>query len=81
MPNERHRITVERTPLGHLRSNSMETDALNGVGSIPGVTDLQVEETGADFVTLSCRWTGTTQFDRTDDHLLQYGLQRRWNAK
>lgn len=81
MLNERYRITVERTSFGHHSSNSMETDALNGVGSIPGVTALQVEETEADFVTLSCLWTGTTQFDHTDEHLSRYGLKRRWHAK
>lgn len=81
MPNPRHRITVERSQLGRLSTNSIGTDALNGVGAIPGVSDLEIEKEETTFVTLSYVWTGACDFEATDEHLSQYGLRRKWDAK
>lgn len=56
----------------------METDALNGVGSIPGVINVNIEITGDDSVTLSYKWIGAEKFQATDEHLKNYGLRKRW---
>jgi hypothetical protein len=81
MTSARHQITVERSRYSMRDNDQLETDALNGVGSIPGVSDVEIESSNHLSVTLSFSWTGQGQFDRTDEHLEKYGLQRRWPSK
>jgi hypothetical protein len=76
MPRKRHTVTVLR--LCGSFANDIETDAINGVGSIPGVVDVTIEAGDADSVTLSYEWIGSEDFDRTDEHLANYGLRKRW---
>lgn len=71
-------IRVFRLPQSLRSPDQMETDALNGIGSIPGVINVNIESTGDDSVTLSYTWTGAEQFQATDEHLKSYGLRKRW---
>jgi hypothetical protein len=75
---EKHTVTVLRFPKSLRRSDQMEADALNGIGSIPGVIDAEIETTDVDSVTLSYTWIGSEQFQTTDEHLAKYGLRKRW---
>ncbi|MBL0140761.1 MAG: hypothetical protein IPP91_01510 [Betaproteobacteria bacterium] len=73
----RNTVTVLRSPTSQ-SANEMETDALNGIGTIPGVIDVEIESADSDSVTLSYTWTGTADFQATDEHLAKYGLRKRW---
>ena len=75
---QRHTVTVLRLPESLRSSDQMETDALNGISSIPGVTETQIEASSEDSVTLSYVWSGSEQFQTTDEHLRQFGLRKRW---
>jgi hypothetical protein len=79
--DSRHKVTVERTTQANVRAVTLGTDALNGIGSIPGVEDLRIESEDDGSVTLSYLWSRPETFQATDEHLAQCGLQRRWNAK
>lgn len=78
MTSERKHIAVKRLQYSLNGPDRIECDALNGVGSIPGVSDLRVEAATHDTVVLSYVWTGAEHFSRTDEHLGQFGLQRDW---
>ena len=76
--NQKHAVTVLRLP-GSLRSSDqLESDALNSIGSIPGVVNPEIIVTDVDSVTLSYTWVGAKQFQTTDEHLAKYGLRKRW---
>lgn len=76
--NQKHMVTVLRSTHSLRSSDQMEADALDGIGSIPGVIDVKIEATNDDSVTLSYTWKGTGQFQTTDEHLAKYGLRKRW---
>ena len=76
--DQKHTVTVLRLPQSLRSPDQMETDALNGIGSIPGVINVEIESTDDDSVTLSYTWTGAEQFQATDEHLANYGLRKRW---
>ncbi|HWR76770.1 MAG TPA: hypothetical protein VN283_06145 [Thiobacillus sp.] len=76
--DQKHTVTVLRLPQSLRSSDQMEADALNGIGSIPGVIDVEIEASDADSVTLSYTWTGSEQFQATDEHLANFGLRKRW---
>lgn len=71
-------VTVLRLPQSPRSQGAMGTDALNGIGSIPGVTEVEIKSTDDNSVTLSYTWAGSEQFQATDEHLANYGLCRRW---
>lgn len=75
--NQKHTVTVLRLPQSLRSSDQMEADALKGIGSIPGVIDVEIEATDVDSVTLSYTWIGSEQLT-TDEHLAKYGLRKRW---
>lgn len=75
---QRHTVTVLRLPESLRSSDQMETDALNGISSIPGVTETKIEASSEDSVTLSYVWSGSEQFQTTDEHLRRFGLRKRW---
>ncbi|MFN4351594.1 MAG: hypothetical protein ACK4F6_12380 [Hylemonella sp.] len=75
---QRHIVTVLRLPQSLRSSDQMESDALNGIGSIPGVIDVEIEAAAVDSVTLSYTWIKSEQFQATDEHLAEYGLRKRW---
>lgn len=76
--DHKHTVTVLRLPQSLHSPDQMETAALNGIGSIPGATDVEIERADDDSVTLSYTWTGSEQFQATDEHLAKYGLRKRW---
>lgn len=76
--NCKHTVTVLRLPQSLRIPNQMKIDALNAIGSIPGVTKVEIESTSDDSVTLSYTWAGSEQFQATDEHLANYGLRKRW---
>ena len=78
MSAERHTVTVLRSHTSLRSPDQMETDALNGIGSIPGVINVEVVSVTPDSVTLSYAWVGSEQFQATDEHLAKYGLRKRW---
>jgi len=78
MASERQKIIVERSRYSQRDASQLETDALNGVGSIPGVSDVEIDAADSGCVTLSYTWSGSQPFDRTDEHLKKYGICRRW---
>lgn len=74
----KHTVRIIRSPLGILSSNSLGTDALNGISSIPGVSSAEItEESGAE-VTLAFEWDGREAFQSTDVHLAKFHVQRVW---
>lgn len=78
MSDERHRVTVLRSRPTLRDPSQMEADALSGIGSIPGASDVQIEAVDSGSVMLSYLWSGAEQFERTDEHLAQYGLRKQW---
>lgn len=76
--HQRHAVTVLRLQESLRSSDQMEADALNGISSIPVVTEAQIEAYSEDSVTLSYVWLGAEQFQTTDEHLRQFGLRKSW---
>jgi len=76
--HQRHTVTVLRLPESLRGPDEIETDALNGISSVPGVTEAEIEKADDDSVTLSYVWLGSEQFQTTDEHLRQFGLRKRW---
>lgn len=76
--NQKHTVTVLRLPRSLRNSDQMETDALNGIGSIRHVINVEIESTDVDSVTLSYTWIGSEQFQTTDEHLANFGLRKQW---
>lgn len=73
---KRHTIKVARTTGFFVSNNSLGTDALNAVSSVPGTVDVQIEQESGDEVTLSYGWTGAESFWETAEHLQEFGLRR-----
>jgi hypothetical protein len=72
----RYSITLERNALGHMSANSIGTDALNAISSIPGTTDVQIESESKGQVEISYAWTGSDKFWATQEHLSKFNLRR-----
>ena len=75
---QRYTVTVLRLPEALRSSDQIETDAMNGISSIPGVTEVQIEAAREKSVTLSYVWSGSEQFQTTDEHLRHFGLRKHW---
>jgi hypothetical protein len=76
--HQRHTVTVLRLPESLRGPDQIKADALNGISSIPGVTEAGIENAAEDSVTLSYVWLGSEKFQTTDEHLKQFGLRKRW---
>jgi hypothetical protein len=76
--HQRYIVTVLRLPESLRNPDQIEADALNGISSIPGVTEAKIEKVDDDSVTLSYLWLGSEKFQTTDEHLRQFGLRKRW---
>ena len=76
--SERNSITVERERSSLRDSYTLEVDAVNGLSSIPGVAQVQVESVTGTRVVLTYTWQGSAPFDRTDEHLSRFGLRKVW---
>ena len=72
----RHKIAVKRNAIGSLSSNSLGTDALNAISSIPNVTDAHIESEDDIQVEISYIYTSNEKFWGTNEHLAKFGLER-----
>lgn len=73
----RHTITLVRNNKGFLATNSIGTDGLNAISSIPGAKDVQIEKESEDQVVISYKWTATEKFWETEEHLSEFNLRRK----
>lgn len=72
---ERHRIVIVRAEV-FSSSNSLGTDALNAVATIPGATHVQMERESDHEVEVSYEWMSPDKFWETEVHLAGYGVRR-----
>jgi len=72
----RYSITLERNGLGHMSTNSIGTDGLNAISSIPGTADVQIESESESQVEISYAWTASENFWTTQEHLSKFNLRR-----
>ncbi len=72
----RHKIRIGRHTGFWVSNNTLGTDALNALASIPGVTDMAVEHESDDEVVISYMWSGTERFWTTGEHLQRCTLRR-----
>ena len=72
----RHTINIERNEFGNLASNTLGTDALNSIASIPGTNDIRIEEEGEQLVVISYAWSGLTDFEDTATVLAKHYCKR-----
>lgn len=73
---KRYTIKIARTTGFFVSNNSLGTDALNAVSSVPGAVDVEIEEESDDEVTLSYGWTTSERYLETAEHLEKFGLRR-----
>jgi len=59
-----------------MSANSIETDALNALGTIPGVVDIVVESSDGTEVKMSYAYTSELKFWQTDEYLVKFYLER-----
>jgi len=72
----RHLIKIERNECGGLATNSIGTDALNAISSIPGAIEVELDsETKAEAI-ISFGWDGPKFWDR-DTHLAKFNLRKK----
>lgn len=73
----KHSITLVRDGVrGFLSNQSIGTDALNALREIPGVINPEIISESNEQVQLEYTWAGREAFDKTDEHLLRFGLRR-----
>jgi hypothetical protein len=61
---------------GSISNQSVGTDALNAMQSIPGVTNPQIVSESDEQVELTYDWVGIGMFWETDEYLKKFGLAR-----
>lgn len=74
----RHSIKLERNELGALSSNTIGTDGMNAISSIPGTADVRVESETEIEVVISYGFDGPKFWER-DTHLAKYHLRKKDN--
>jgi hypothetical protein len=73
----KHSIALKRDGItGFLSSQSIGTDALNALLSIPGVEDAEVVSELNEQVELTYSWGGDGKFWDANEHLAKFGLAR-----
>lgn len=73
----KHSVTLKRDGMkGFLSTQSIETDALNALNSIPGVEHVEVVSASNEQVELAYSWIGDGKFWETDMHMASFGLAR-----
>lgn len=73
----KHSVTLKRDGIkGFLSSQSIGTDALNALLSIPGVEEAEIVSGSNEQVELTYSWVGDGKFWETDEHLAKFGLAR-----
>jgi len=71
----KHSIVLRREGVkGFLSDQSIGTDALNALQSIPGVSNPNIVDESDERVELTYDWVGEEKFWHTDEHLLKFGL-------
>jgi len=74
----RHSIILVRNDRGFpLSNNSLGTDGLNAITSIPGTKDVQIESESETQVEISYQWTANEKFWTTQEHLSKFNLTRK----
>lgn len=73
----RYTITLVRDAMGSLSPNSIGTDGLNAISSIPGTEDVQIESELEDEVVISYLWTASVKFFETNQVLSKFYLCRK----
>lgn len=76
----KHTVKIVRSPTGGMSPNSLGTDALAGVSSIPGVLSAEVTEEFGTEVTVAFEWDGREDFQTTDEHLAKFHVQKVWGT-
>jgi hypothetical protein len=73
-----HSIVIRRDDgvEGFCSTQSVGTDALNAMQSIPGVEDPQIVSETDEQAEITFEWVGDGQFWRTEEHLSRFGLKR-----
>ena len=59
---------------GFMSNQTLGTDALNAMSTMPGVENLEIVNETDDRVTLSYEWIGKEKFWHAGDHLRRYGV-------
>jgi hypothetical protein len=73
----KHSITLKRDGIkGFLSNQSIGTDALNALVSIPGVENPEIVSESNEQVELTYSWVGDGKFWETNEHLAKFGLAR-----
>ncbi|MDE3109588.1 MAG: hypothetical protein KGL02_06570 [Acidobacteriota bacterium] len=63
-----------------LTTGDIGTAAIAALSAIDGVESPAVEDEDGDGAIISYNWTrGSERFDRTDEHLAQYRLEKDWD--
>ncbi len=71
----KHSISLKRDGInGFLSTQSVGTDALNAMLSIPGVRDPEILVESADQVEITYSWVGENEFLGTSEYLHKFGL-------
>lgn len=74
-------VKIVRSQTGGISPNSLGTDALAGVSTIPGVSSAEITTESVAEVTLSYDWDGRADFQATDEYLAKFHVQKVWGAK
>ncbi|MCY1165224.1 hypothetical protein D9M73_51250 [compost metagenome] len=75
-----HTVKIVRGSRGNMSANSLGTDALAGVLSIPGVLSAEITAETDTEVSITYRWDGRADFQTTDEHLVKFHVQKVWKA-
>lgn len=74
----KHSITLKRDQVtGFFSSQSVGTDALNALLSIPGVQNPEIVNESNEQVELTYFWVSEENFWETNEHLAKFGLTRK----
>lgn len=75
-----HSIILVRdngNPIGFQSINSLSTDALSAIESIPGTKDVQIVNESVKEVEISYVWTAKEKIWDTNEYLSRYGVCRK----
>ena len=76
----KHTVRIVRSPTGTSSSNSLGTDALAGVTSIPGVLNAEITEESNIEVSVEFEWDGRNDYQTTNEHLAKFHVQKIWGS-
>lgn len=77
MPSQKFTITLTRNGMqGFLSQNSIETDAINALESLPNVSEVNIINSTELSATANYSWSGTEKIQNIQEHLFKFGLRR-----